>query len=175
MSDDDKALDLAELRRVAEANSDTQWEREWWKHHAADYWQTAMGGRPYLRDYLTLIDPPTVLALLDRLEKAEGDWFDVCAELRESQRQALAWQVRAVGAEAERDEACDWQARAEAAEAKVARVEALADTAKRKAAADRDAVENGGLTVGDVARHSLRADQYESIERSLRAALRGDA
>lgn len=62
--------DLAHLRSLAEAAQDSQWEREWWQHHASDYWRSAMGGCPDLRDYLTALTPSVILALLDALSDA---------------------------------------------------------------------------------------------------------
>lgn len=61
-----------DLRALAEAAQDSQWEQEWWQHHAADYWRSGMKGCPDLCDYLTAITPDVVLALLDRSERAEA-------------------------------------------------------------------------------------------------------
>ena len=63
----------AEIRALAEAAHDSQWEQEWWQHHAADYWRSAMNGCPDLRDYLTALTPTVVLGLLDRLDAAEAE------------------------------------------------------------------------------------------------------
>lgn len=63
-------VELVDLRALAEAAQDSQWEREWWENHAADYWRSAMGGCPDLRDYLTALTPSVVLALLDALSDA---------------------------------------------------------------------------------------------------------
>ena len=67
------ADETAEIRALAEAAHDSQWEQEWWQHHAADYWRSAMNGCPDLRDYLTALTPTVVLDLLDRLDAAEAE------------------------------------------------------------------------------------------------------